>query len=267
MSKCRRMLSAIALLMAVGMLACSVSEGFEVETATSGTAPHQTPSPPARPTLTSTLAPPLPTPMLPTATPTPPPAPPTPTRLPPGPHIVSVSDYHVARRLVLRNEGPGTASRILLWVALIASREPYQELLSRHIEPSAFQLVEDEYGNQYAQFEFTNVAPGQQVVANLTFRVRAKELTYDLSHCQGEVLNAFLNADTYVESGNEWIRSLAAQLAQGQTNPKIMGPYGLWRTGPATVPISRICYWRSAARRESPRVSWRGLLTPPTRVR
>jgi transglutaminase-like putative cysteine protease len=204
MSKYRKILFAIPLFMAVGMLARGCSAGVWRHTPVSTETPIQPASLTAVP---------------PTPTPAPPPPPPKPTSVPPGPHIVSLSYHDVARRVVLTNEGPGTASRILPRVGLIGSREPYQDLLTRQLELSTFQVLEDECGNQYAQFEFTDVTPGEEVVVNLAFRVRLRELRYDLSHCQGEVLNAFLDPDIYVESGNEWIRSLASQMAQGQTNP------------------------------------------------
>jgi transglutaminase-like putative cysteine protease len=104
-------------------------------------------------------------------------------------------------------------------VALIRTLQPYQKLLSSHSEPSDFELVEDEYGNQYAQFEFHDVGPGQSVLANLTHQVRVSELTYDLSHCRGEVPDFFLEPDIYVECDDEEVQALADQLAQDQTNP------------------------------------------------
>lgn len=215
MSNYRKRLLVIALLVTAGVLACSVSVEVERETATPETVLLPTAPMPRlviEPTET-TVAPP-------TIAPTQPPPPtPTPTPRPPGPNIVSTSDYDVTETVTLRNDGPGTASRIALWVALIGSRAPYQELLARQIEPSTFEVVEDEYGNQFAQLEFRDVAPGQEVVASLNHQVRVRELTYDLSYCQGEVLQAFLEPETYVESDDEGIQALAEQLAQGQANP------------------------------------------------
>lgn len=132
---------------------------------------------------------------------------------------ISHSDYDVAHRVTLTNAGPGTASRLTLWVALIRTLEPYQRLLSSHSEPSDFELVKDEYGNQYAQFEFHDVGPGQSVVANLAHQVRVSELAYDLSQCKGEVPDFFLEPDTYVECDSEEVQALADELAQDQTNP------------------------------------------------
>ncbi len=80
-------------------------------------------------------------------------------------------------------------------------------------------MAEDEYENQYARFEFSDVAPGEEVVASLACQVRVSELAWDLSCCQGEVFDAFLNPETCVESNNEAIQALADQLAQGQANP------------------------------------------------
>jgi transglutaminase-like putative cysteine protease len=132
--------------------------------------------------------------------------------------VLSTSTYDIANTVTLTNAGPGTASRIELWVALIRSREPYQEVLTREIEPAGSQIVQDEYYNEYALFDFTGVGPGEQAVASLTYRVQVRELSYDLSRCSGEVIRTFLGPETYVESEDELIRSLATQLADGQPN-------------------------------------------------
>ncbi len=63
---------------------------------------------------------------------------PTPTPYPLGPNIISTSDYNITEAVTVTNERPGTASRISLWVALIKSRDPYQEVFARKIEPSEF---------------------------------------------------------------------------------------------------------------------------------
>jgi len=121
--------------------------------------------------------------------------------------------------VTLTNAGPGTASRLTLWVALITTLEPYQQLLSSQFEPSEVALVEDEYGNQYAQFEFHGVGPGQSVMVCLSHQVRVNELAYDLSHCTGEVPDFFLEPETYVECDNEEIQALADAMSQDQTTP------------------------------------------------
>ena len=104
-------------------------------------------------------------------------------------------------------------------MALIRTLQPYQKLLSSHSEPSEFEPVDDEYGNRYAQFEFRDAGPGEQVMASLTYQVRVNEPAYDLSRCEGEMLASFLEPDTSVESDDEEIRALADELAQGQANP------------------------------------------------
>ena len=178
------------------------------------TLPHATPrSTVAPPTSTPPVATPTQTATM-TALPTTPPSP-----YPPGPIIISHSDYDVAHRITLTNAGPGTASRLTLWVALIRTLEPYQKLLSSGSEPSEFEKVDDEYGNRYAQFEFHDVGPGQSVVASLTYQVRVNELTYDLPDCTGEVPDFFLEPDTYVECDSEEVQALADELAQDQANP------------------------------------------------
>jgi transglutaminase-like putative cysteine protease len=135
-----------------------------------------------------------------------------------GPIILSLTEYRVTHRVTLTNAGPGAAKPLKLWVALIRTLEPYQEVLASVIEPSDYEVVEDEYGNQYAQFEFSDVAAGQSVQASLTYHVQVRELSYELSGCRGETPEAFLEAETYVEVGDPTVRDLAAQLTQGQAN-------------------------------------------------
>ena len=51
------------------------------------------------------------------------------------------------------NSGDGKPEQQNLWVALIRDFAPYQEVLSVKISPSNYQLLTDEYGNQYAEFD------------------------------------------------------------------------------------------------------------------
>ncbi len=169
-------------------------------------------------TSASATAPPLPTPAhrqteIPSPTPTvttPPPSEPT---------ILSHADYHVTNRVTLTNAGPGVADRLTLRVALVRSLAPYQELLDSQVSPSGYEVVEDGYGNQYARCEFYGVGAGESAQVELTYQVRAYELSYGLSPCQGETLNTFLDAEANVEADDPSIEALADQLSEGQDNP------------------------------------------------
>lgn len=193
MSRHRKALVVIAPLLVAAVLACDIPMVLHGGTPT-----------PEAPTPIPTLSP-----------------PPTivPSRYPQGPIILSHGDYDVTHTVTLINAEPGTARRLTLWVALIRSLEPYQEVLASWSDPSEYEVVEDEYGNQYARFDFHDVGPGKRVVARLTYEVRVKELAYDLSQCEGEMLDSFLQPDTYVESDDAKIQALADELSRGQANP------------------------------------------------
>jgi transglutaminase-like putative cysteine protease len=176
----------------------------------------ETPSPQASPSATQA---PLPTPSpIPTAT-APGLATATPPHSPAEPTVVSHADYQVTNRVTLTNAGPGVADRLTLRVALIRSLEPYQELLDSQVSPSGYEVVEDEYGNQYARFEFRGLGAGESAQVDLTYQVRVYELAYDLSLCQGETLNAFLDAEENVEADDPSIQALADRLPNGQADP------------------------------------------------
>jgi transglutaminase-like putative cysteine protease len=143
----------------------------------------------------------------------------TPPRRLTEPTVLSHADYEVTHRVTLTNAGPGVADRLTLWVARVRSLGPYQEVLEAQVMPVGSEVVEDEYGNQYARFQWHDVAPGGSVEVNLTYQIRVYELAYDLSLCEGETLEEFLDAEANVEVDDPSIRALAQELSQGQANP------------------------------------------------
>jgi transglutaminase-like putative cysteine protease len=199
----RKTLLVLTLVLMAGALACSLPVDIVLETSSPQASPSvtQEPSPTRSPFPTATI--------LATATP------------PPGltePTILSYADYQVTHRVTLTNAGPGVADRLTLWVAQIRSLEPYQEVLETQVLPASYEVVEDEYGNQYARFQWHDVAPGGSVEVNLTYQTRVYELAYDLSLCEGEMLAEFLDAEANVEVDDPGIRALAQELSQGQAN-------------------------------------------------
>ncbi|HUW13451.1 MAG TPA: hypothetical protein VM537_27255 [Anaerolineae bacterium] len=150
------------------------------------------------------------------SSPTPPPTA-TPSPYTTAPTVLSQADYHVVQEVQLTNAGPGLAERVTLWVALIRSLEPYQEVLDSQVQPSDCEVEEDEYGNRFARFEFQDLGADESVEATLTYQVRVYELAYDLSLCQGETLSTFLDAEEYVEADDPSMRALAGQLSEGNS--------------------------------------------------
>jgi len=124
--------------------------------------------------------------------------------------------YSLHQRLTLTNDGPGQPEKQNLWVALIQDVTPYQEVLSMQISPSGYTLVTDEYGNQYAEFDFSSHPAGESRVVEIDYQVMVNELAYDLSACEGEMPDVFTQPELHIESANPQIVALASQLSQGQ---------------------------------------------------
>jgi transglutaminase-like putative cysteine protease len=234
MTRLRRTLLLFAFVLLAGTVACSLPLEIVVQTSTPVATPSATqalsPTPqattPPPPTPTRTTAPTATT--VATRTPTPQPshtatlAPsPTATSSPytTAPAILSQTDYGVVERVQLTNAGPGSVERLTLWVALITSLEPYQEIIEWDVQPPDFEVVNDEYGNQYARIEYRNLPAGESVEATVGYQVRVNELAYDLSFCSGQMLDSFLQPETYVESDAEEIKSLAQQLSEASASP------------------------------------------------
>ena len=125
-------------------------------------------------------------------------------------------EYGVQQRLKLVNSGPESPSKQNLWVALIQDVYPYQDVLEQEISPDNFQLITDEYGNQIAEFDFSEMPPESEIVVQINYRVRVNQLEYDLSYCQGKLPDFFTDPELHVESQNPQILQLAGLLSQGK---------------------------------------------------
>lgn len=101
-----------------------------------------------------------------------------------------------------------------MWVALIRDFPPYQKVLSVQISPGAYTLVVDELGNRYAQFDFSGQPSGTTQTVEIDYQVEVNELTYDLSDCQGQLPQEFVQPELHIESANPQIVALADDLAK-----------------------------------------------------
>ncbi len=136
----------------------------------------------------------------------------------PSDALSEIRQYHVRQELSFTNAGDRSPTKQTLWVALIRDLPPYQELLSRTINPSEYTLVKDEYKNQYAEFDFSNHPPGTTLSVVVEYQVAVHELTYDLSRCEGETPEDFTQPELHVESANPQILALASELSNGKKN-------------------------------------------------
>ena len=120
------------------------------------------------------------------------------------------------QQLALINEGPGQPDKQNIWIALIRSYPPYQDVQSMEITPKDYELVVDEYGNHYAEFDFSRQRSGTTQTIKIEYRVLVNELAYDISTCQGDLLDDFIQPELHIESANPQIVDLASTLSKGE---------------------------------------------------
>jgi transglutaminase-like putative cysteine protease len=125
-------------------------------------------------------------------------------------------EYIVHQQLTIENEGPGQPEKQNIWIALISDFPPYQEVPSMEISPKEYKLVIDEYGNHYAEFDFSGQAAGTIQTVKIDYRVVVNEISYELSGCQGELLHDFIQPELHIESANPQIVALASRLSSGK---------------------------------------------------
>jgi transglutaminase-like putative cysteine protease len=125
-------------------------------------------------------------------------------------------EYDVNETLTLVNEGSGQPSKQNVWMALIRDLPPYQTVRSTEITPDTYQWITDEYGNQYAEFDLSDMPPGTTVVIQLKYRVVVHEPAYDLANCRGDISDEFTQAELHVESNNVQIVELSQELSEGK---------------------------------------------------
>lgn len=129
--------------------------------------------------------------------------------------IIDQREYIVHQQLTLVNHGPGQPEKQNIWVALIHDFPPYQTVPSMDISPKDYQLVVDEYGNHYAEFDFSGQPVGITQTLTIDYHVVVNELAYDLSVCRGDLPDEFTQPELHIESANPQIIALASKLSQG----------------------------------------------------
>ena len=133
-----------------------------------------------------------------------------------SPSIIDTTQYTVQERMILINEGFGEPLKQNLWIALIRDIDPYQKVTKSVINPGDYRLVTDENGNQFAEFDFSKMAPGSEIEVRLDYEISVNSLTYDLSQCVGELPDFFTSAELHIESLNPQIVDLAEKLSAGR---------------------------------------------------
>lgn len=76
------------------------------------------------------------------------------------PMIQETVEYDMVQTVILRNSGPEEV-RIEFKLAMIQDLSPYQRVISMSVSQN-YQTIYDEYGNKYADFEFSNIDVGEE---------------------------------------------------------------------------------------------------------
>lgn len=142
------------------------------------------------------------------------PTPMGPVDAPPTPTVLQTVQYQVTQTFVLVNQGDGQPSKQNLWIALIGDVSPYQSVQSMEIAPSGYQLMTDEYGNRYAEFDLSDMSPGESIQIRLEYVVDVRALAYDLTECRGDTADEFTEAELHIESNNIQIVELSQKLSE-----------------------------------------------------
>ena len=128
--------------------------------------------------------------------------------------VVSTRSYHITQTVEVTNYGEDMPEKQNLWVALIYSIAPYQEVSSRQISPGNYTLLEDEYGNQYAEFDLSVHPPGTKFTIEIEYEVKVNELVYELGNCEGKTIDEYTHAELNIEANNPQIINLANELTK-----------------------------------------------------
>jgi hypothetical protein len=136
----------------------------------------------------------------------------------PGAHVnvLGQQEYTVHQEITLVNAGAGRPEKQNIWVALIQTFAPYQQVQSMQVAPPDYKMITDEYGNHYAEFDFSGQPAGATKTVQIDYRVTVNELGYDLSTCTGALPGDFIQPELHIESANPQIVALAGKLAQGK---------------------------------------------------
>jgi hypothetical protein len=136
----------------------------------------------------------------------------------PGPKetILGQREYQVSLKVTLDNVGTGAPEKQNIWIALIRDFPSFQEVKSMKISTHKYLLVVDEYGNHYAEFDFSGQAAGTTQTVQIDYNLLVNELSYNLDDCQGDVPVEFTKPELHIESDNPQIMDLANELSQGK---------------------------------------------------
>jgi len=84
-----------------------------------------------------------------------------------------------------------------------------------------YEIIRDEYGNTFAQFELNDVGAGEDVMVKIAYHIMVYDLRYELGPCEGggRMPTKFLEPELWIESDSAEVVDLANQIAGDMTNP------------------------------------------------
>ncbi len=123
--------------------------------------------------------------------------------------------YSVRQEILLHNQGDSKPEQQNLWVALIRDIEPYQIVTKRNISPKKYQLVTDEYGNQYAEFDLKDHPPGTTLAIEIEYQVTIFEKIVEIGKCSGPLPDEYIHPELRIESANPQILTISEELSKG----------------------------------------------------
>ncbi len=86
------------------------------------------------------------------------------------------------------------------------------------VSPQKYTKIVDEFGNPYAEFDFSGQKAGTTQTVTIDYQVTVNELMYDLTDCQGSLPKEFTAPELWIESHNPQIVALSENLSQGKGN-------------------------------------------------
>lgn len=138
---------------------------------------------------------------------------------PPGNGEQNSQSYHIHQSIPLINLGDVEPEKQNLWVALIRDMHPYQTVESRQITPPGYEIVFDEYENQYAEFHLDKHPAGEVIRIEIDYKITVYEQNPDFVDCEGELPIEYTQPELHIESANPQIISLASNLSKGKSTP------------------------------------------------
>jgi transglutaminase-like putative cysteine protease len=111
--------------------------------------------------------------------------------------------------VLIENKSTNTASKVQLWVPVIETFAPYQEVLESSVNVEYKKIETDQYGNKFYYFEFNNFGPRKSISIDMTYKIVLKGSYTTPDTCEGDMISDFLKPERLVESGDSYIKELA----------------------------------------------------------